>query len=749
MSVIPSILFVVLGCGQEVEPGPASTSSPETESPTYTIGANLVVDAWLLPERTAADEGWGERPIGAAVGDDGSGMLELIVGEVFVYGGTREEVEELAAAYGGEIVLEIPSVHEDLASAWVVQFDPDTVDTSSLLSDLQGEEPLAPEELTFSSRDAAATLALSLRESREGFVVSPNLPVESTGIWQGDVQESPSPDGALSATYDSNAFSWPHLQVGGAEDYGVTDAWRFLDAAGAAGELVRVAIVDGGFDLSSDLPVPSRTPSFASGSPTLGSPNAMSCASGPCPWHGFEMASILAGVADNGEGVAGVAHQVADTTYVNLAPSTASIFAALAWLAPTTNRVVNCSFSADVPHWEERRSFGAINTALALVQNHAVVVAAAGNRGIDITSETCGKGGCVDARYHWPCEADGVLCVGGLSTDGQTRAASSNFGAGAVDVFGPWNQYAGATPDDASDLVRAKTGTSGATAFVSGIATMMGAANVDLSPTEVHDLILDTSRTATDPSVALVVDARSAVETALNAWSETGTVPNGETSGPLDVGASPSAEVHVQAVITNVGDNNALAHVRIRGASGDSLVDKNSGQIGMGGTNHMAATDLGRLDPDWHPSTVEVTSSQQALFYELYVVPIGRPGYNDAGLDDASARLLVAPETILGNLRGEEVGHYYEIDVGAGEILDIDGEVTGGPGNLGDLIVTVTHGVGTDTVVNKNNIWGTETVSASWSNPGSAEVVLLHVRNGNILGANELTDFQLTFDVTP
>jgi serine protease len=103
-----------------------------------------------------------------------------------------------------------------------------------------------------------------------------------------------------------------------------------------------------------------------------------------------------------------------------------------------------------------------------------------------------------EAFWHYPCENQGVICVGGWRDDGSPEDGKvpdpgSNFSTGGgevIDIWGPWCARVG---DDlttqGAEVFTRKCGTSFATPVVAGVAALIWAANPALSNDQVWDLM--------------------------------------------------------------------------------------------------------------------------------------------------------------------------------------------------------------------------------------------------------------------
>ena len=135
--------------------------------------------------------------------------------------------------------------------------------------------------------------------------------------------------------------------------------------------------------------------------------NPSQCTGGfPCPWHGNGSAGVAAGILDNRYGGAGTGGLVADpwlfkTDYSD-SQVTRALRTAVAWHAG----VISMSFGGSCGDFcRFGRHFDGYYDAFGAARTHGLVlVAAAGNDNAD-----------VDRRHEFPCNLDGVICVGALA----------------------------------------------------------------------------------------------------------------------------------------------------------------------------------------------------------------------------------------------------------------------------------------------------------------------------------------------
>ncbi|MEN9740400.1 MAG: hypothetical protein RLZ72_666 [Actinomycetota bacterium] len=248
---------------------------------------------------------------------------------------------------------------------------------------------------------------------------------------------------------------------------GVTKAWKT-----ATGKGITIAIIDGGVDGSH----PDLTGQVIGGTDMSG----VGSSDGETPVppnkrHGTQVASLVAGHGDNGNGVMGTAP---DAKLLSISVSFSSgttsgdeqVAKALTWAVNHGADIVVMSFvmgrSWWTPAWDE--------AFLKAEKAGVLIVAAAGNRG----SGTLSIGA--------PASIPGVLAVGGISRSRVVSSFASTKGS-TIGVVAPSEKLPGSIPGGG----RVKwNGTSGAAPIVAGIAALVMEAHPELDTINVINRIL-------------------------------------------------------------------------------------------------------------------------------------------------------------------------------------------------------------------------------------------------------------------
>lgn len=535
---LASALFVFLffGCG---DPGDTPGQTDDLE------GMHFDVDSTLSPSQDRLD---GDRRLIGVVDETGE-QLDYVAEELLFLG--DEGLDEFLDRWDGEHLdtVELDELDADLEPLHHIRVDPDLGDSDRLTELFEEQDEVLAGDFTATDDEALGLLAIAVEEQVERdneVLINPYFPFQADDLAYIDQELVAAPDPAdgnadvlaEGGSYDPNPETWVHYNSGSTQDVGVTDAWRALALAGLAdpegGDRIDMLILDGGF-LDLDLPEGSTSAIF-------GSPNLGGCGSGnPCPWHGIGVAQVAAADPHSGTGVIGAGGPVVRPSMVG-APG--DFLSAVKWLVGLgkdligqpghvagTPQIINMSFGGNV-HWGFDRTLRLTDLTsgvfLGLRRAGILSFAAAGNDSDFLHEETCptlGFGSCFERHSHLPCQASGVVCVGGLADDGlgrfhRTSTSGSNYGRD-VDLWASFRQYQTLDvseddpPDEGEvDEVYAGTGTSYSSPFVAGVAALVMAADPSLSPVEVRDLLVATARDG-EGRAGDIVQARAAVYEAL------------------------------------------------------------------------------------------------------------------------------------------------------------------------------------------------------------------------------------------
>ena len=502
-------------------------------STTYVIDKSLYDGKETLPRL----DGGAPRPIAVLAGPTGE-FTEAVANEILFRPRDEKELDAFLARYGGKILRDgmpfvvepLPKDHPPIESdGWyLIRIDP----SLSELDDLEKNLALGPVpgEYRFSSEEAARFFAMYLREQQ--LVLDLNLLARPQAI--PEHPDPAEPGGFL----DAAKFIWmteddePMLSGDQGLSTGVVHAWDYLRYHGLPPENgtyrpARIAILDGGFALSEtgqglpldgnlDYGIGMMQADVIDHDGFAGGPNTMLCSGSPCPWHGQGAFGVAAAEPGNHFGGAGTGGRVVSPFLVRMGFDTWTMDDAIRTAAIAGSDVISVSVvkSCGVLNWRcngirPDSEFSRTERAIAFARSWgSVVVAAAGNKGIEISSAD---------RDPMPCNITGVICVGAVNPEGMNVF---NFGS-AVDIWAPTNIRATVTPSTAAidadsvgkDEVVNFSGTSAATPFIAGVAGLMKMLDPMISSQRVQDILEMTANHSTDLKVRTGwVDAFRAVQ---------------------------------------------------------------------------------------------------------------------------------------------------------------------------------------------------------------------------------------------
>ncbi len=500
----------------------------KSSDPTFDVDTAVEPN---VPVITFVDES-GERPV-AAIADDRGRQIDFVEDEVILTIDDRDALPGIVDRLHGTVLKEIdPTVHgapEGTPLFVLVRIDPREADPEELRELILGSEGDNARQHRVSSQKGLDALTAMARESvEEGTQLGANFLFTYDGLSDRETAEASVGSGA---GYSPNAFELPYMNRGSAQDIGAAEAARMVRDAGrvpSEGNKVDFLIMDGGFLNLPDFPDAEMIPRGR-----FSRPNPYSCATGAdCFWHGTNVASAALGIFDDGIGAAGPASEVVRPIFVqspnpNLWDYLEHIFDTIPTALGHFPDIVNISASGDIPaglclvgvcH--------AVDVIGASVRAAGILVfASAGNDSQDVDAEDCFIA-CWEEAYRVPCEAPGVICVGGLAHDANTKALGSAHGgkqresSGSVDIYAPFSIFVHDTPTNTSitppstNAVRV-AGTSFSSPFAAAIGALIKAANPSLGAQGIWEVMRDTAHRSDKYNMHRWVDAFSAVHRAL------------------------------------------------------------------------------------------------------------------------------------------------------------------------------------------------------------------------------------------
>lgn len=446
-------------------------------------------------------------PVSAMEGEHAK--TDFVSNEVVILSSDAAKVAAFAKKWHGSVVGHSDPQTPGADDAWRVHVDASKASPSGISADLRTLDPLARGTLKVSDGKGLDLLALAADAATQGLRIAPNFLMGSAAVEDRTTAEQPGSGGGWSPDADQLWYNKP----GGA--IGTGEAWRTLRIAGKDKNRVKVGVVDGGFsDPQSDI----------AGKTNFGGPqNPLACSGGSsCPFHGSNVSSTLAGIVDNGTGVAGSGGQVADVRAYRM--TTGTMFDGIDGVYDGFEngaKVINISSGYELDAIISVFNVPYEDATQTAREHGTLVVASAGNEGRDVDAEDCFIV-CWEEEWIAPCENDAVVCVGGVTGEDRKRASGSNYGyewtsyapTSDVDIFAPWTTWVAG--DGATGGVHQVSGTSFSSPFVAGVAADMLAADPSLTPKQLEQGLKDTASKSSDSTVSRVVDADEAVKWALN-----------------------------------------------------------------------------------------------------------------------------------------------------------------------------------------------------------------------------------------
>lgn len=468
------LVFVLSACK-------TSPNSPSEGGQSVTISVSETVEP-SIPAVEGLNEGDPSREVGALLDSEGK-QSEMVLNELMLAVYNQAQLDDFLARWNGT-VLDVLAKDEfsdpEDPDDYLIQIDPNTADTSSLIENWLKTEPAQLGNFQVTNEDTLGLLAIMMYEtSVVGNEVSINWLAQAQDISNAVSLEA-------SNLNKNNAFEWDYVKSGRTQDVGLDVAWQLLEDKNKLDNKVKIMIVDGGFTVNPDFPNVKKIRQAS-----WDQSNPMNCSGGnACPWHGTQVAVVAMGQMDNEYGAAGPAAPVAELIAVHAWPDFwKRMRRTKQMIKEERPDIVNMSFS-----WDVSNAQGAIKSAAnrhlkAMKNMGALIFAASGNDGFNV--DTINK-------EVIPCESKYVVCVGGLNTNSLQKHSGSNYGTKTgtetVEIYAPYCTYVLDEPNSFVDS-KAKTGcgTSYSSPFVAGVAALVKAADPSLNPDEIWAIVKETA----------------------------------------------------------------------------------------------------------------------------------------------------------------------------------------------------------------------------------------------------------------
>lgn len=485
----------------------------------FTTDAAVAPDVTVVP----AFDGQPDRPV-ARLADEFGHNLDFVANELTISTDDANELAAFAARWNGTVVRSIASGDAVAApTLHIVRVDPAAANVGALKADVLALDPTAHGTHRASSDGALKLFAAAVHEQAAGHRVglnTLNTPHDYVSRVTNEAKTGPK-DPGTDTEYVPNSAAWSYMKSGGAENFGVADAWRMLAVGGGTDNRVKIGIIDVGCARSN----PDFPPGTTGGDGMVGA--------GDSGWHCTNVALVAGAMPDNGIGTAGTGGPVAELKLYPTDMTDGNAAARVYEGVGNGMQILNMSFGGSQPAIAGLLSNGFENALeYARDDRGLLVFAAAGNDRTDkgglpsqdVDHQSCYIGICVEEAIIKPCEFNGVLCVGGLKSGSRNRDANSYYclerrseGVCDVDLYAPFTIYRGVqTNGGPGDPVTIGTGTSYSSPYAAGVAALIWAANPALSNTQIEGMLTKVTLPSSDPSVTSPVDAKANVLRAYN-----------------------------------------------------------------------------------------------------------------------------------------------------------------------------------------------------------------------------------------
>jgi serine protease len=515
------------------------------------------------------------------------------VGRIVVVFDDQAELDGIVARCSGTVVHQYATADYGVPgpSVAVVEVDPAAADLDSLAWSMTTLG--ADGEAAFGSEAGARVAACAAAEKAAGHRVALDWVAEPTSIPFSTLEQ----DSLGSSGWSRDAYQLSYYRRDAVQGIGVAEAWSLMYYAGALENRVPLAILDTGFMVDEDFREP-VTHAMDPGTLVFGLPSAEG------DFHGYLTAATAVGVPDNEHGVAGVAGVVAEPILIELGGTELSRYSqAMLQAYALGARIVSMSFIAPILADALPLADALDEVTAGLAEAGVLMFASSGNGGGNVDEIAAGSDFLFGTR---PCQAPGVICVGGLAEDSVERHEDSTYGdpGGSVDIYAPYCVHG--VPPDRGGAIWHLCGTSFSTPFAAGVAALVWAANPELTGAEVWNLMTITAQGDRWPRV----NALDAVAGALPPFAGVRFVePTDGSEHDLNTAVTLAAEVLIP---TDPAVNSA--EVRVRFSSDlDGLLDDHSWTVpmqhGSPVTEQRVSTVATSLSEGTH--TITVTASYE------------------------------------------------------------------------------------------------------------------------------------------
>lgn len=456
------------------------SSSMATTTTTTGAASSTTVSETVAPGASfsySVDPGLGSGE-GVEVAAQGAARSRFVARRIVLVFDDAAELDDILARYRGTVVRRFSTADYGLPgpSIAVIGVDPATADLNGLAASMTALGSTG--EVVFGSTDGARLTAIAASERAAGRRVALD--------WLGATAEIPlstqEDDGLGTSGWSPDAYELTYYRRESVQGIGVAEAWTLMFYAGVLENRVPIAILD--FDFSPNEDFRDWTGHTMSPSSPFGEPPEDGW------YHGHLTASTAVAVPDNGFGVAGVAGIVAEPILIQEAGHELSMhIEAMLQAYSMGARIISMSYVGVI-----------LADMLPMADAFDEVTADLAGAGVLMFSSAGNGGGNLDdivAEHDWiygtrPCQAPGVICVGGLDEDSAERHPDSTHGniGGSVNIYAPYCVHG--IPPPGTGSIHWLCGTSFSAPFAAGVAALIWASDPSLSAAEVWDLMEST-----------------------------------------------------------------------------------------------------------------------------------------------------------------------------------------------------------------------------------------------------------------
>ncbi|MFZ5890242.1 MAG: hypothetical protein ACOY0T_04160 [Myxococcota bacterium] len=450
------------------------------------------------------------RPLSALMPSDGIEPLVFAQNELLVM---TDDPAELAAIKARWNALEFGTPAPTFPGApagHALRIDLSRADPNTLVENIR-KRVNQPDGLQRVSSDAGLRLlAAAASEMARGTAVGINwiargAEVTTSGfmtetltdgapIESGSCRSTPPPgtptatcDGMCGCEDSSNTFQWGNFNL-----HRLNEAWKLMHFADRNYHVINAAMVDLGFC----SPHQDQREIWTVACETGCCHNPFNCSGGnPCPWHGTNTANAGFGEPNNQRSGAGPGWNFSRLTLFGGVADMYTTMVTIPTLVLRGEQIINFSATIPVPANLSWSTFPAEKLMEAARKiSGRLIFDSAGNNRINVDHKSCFDLGftkiCPFENINWfPCETDGVICVGAARYNDKSLAEYSSYGK-SVRFYATGSVLVGADPEHTIEpQSRMVQGTSYASPFLAGVAAMTWAADLEQSAGDVEDCL--------------------------------------------------------------------------------------------------------------------------------------------------------------------------------------------------------------------------------------------------------------------